>query len=189
VMSPAARLPGSRRTPAESQRPAVVSAPDLLEPVVGFRAWRIIEDRLYSPYIPVRWPERVHHARCYPANRALLFGHGWLEEPHSSPHPACKCGIYAEHQPVTDRYFGEFDWAAGIVTVWGRVEVHADGLRAEHAEVQALGIKPGWSARRADGVRRVAAALGVPTVLESDLAAVAGELGAPIPPSLLPRAA
>ena len=165
------------------------AAPDLLEPVVGFRAWRIIEDRLYSPYIPVRWPERVHHARCYPANRALLFGDGWLEEPHGSPHPACKCGIYADHRPVTDRYFGEFDWAAGIVTVWGRVEVHADGLRAEHAEVRALAIKPGWSARRADGVRRVAAALGVPAVLEGDLEAVAGGLGAPIPPSLLPRAA
>jgi hypothetical protein len=75
------------------------------------------------------------------------------------------------------------------VTVWGRVEFHADGLRAEHAEVRALGIKPGWSARRADGARRVAAALGVPTVPEGDLAAVAGELGAPIPPSLLPRAA
>ena len=73
--------------------------------------------------------------------------------------------------------------------MWGRVEVHADGLRAEHAEVRALAIKPGWSARRADGVRRAAGALGVPAVREGELEAVARELGAPIPPSLLPRAA
>ena len=165
------------------------AAPDLLEPVVGFRAWRIIEDRLYSPYIPVRWAEPVHHAECYPANRALLFGQGWLETPHCSPHPDCKCGIYADHRPVTDRYFGEFDWAAGIVTLWGRIEVHADGLRAEHAEVHALAIKAGWSARRAGVVRRAAGALGVAVVAEGDLAATAREVGAPIPPPLVPRAA
>jgi hypothetical protein len=163
-------------------------APDLIGPVVGFRAWRVIEARLYSPYIPLRWAARIQHARCYPANRTLLFGAGWLDEPHESPHAACKCGIYAEHRPVTQRYFGEFDWTAGIVTVWGRIEVHADGLRAEHAEVHALASEPGWSARRKVALRRIAGDLGVEVVDARELEASARTLGDPIPASLRPAA-
>src|SRR4051812_43114604 len=83
------RSPGA----AAAARPGVTAAPDLVQPVVAFRAWRVVDEDLLSPYIPCRWDGPVMHAECYPANRALLFGRGWLAEPHDPPHPECRCGI------------------------------------------------------------------------------------------------
>jgi hypothetical protein len=164
----------------------VSRAPDLAEPVVGFRAWRAIGERLLSPYMPVRWEGRVLHAECLPANRALLFGEGWLAEPHRAPHPACRCGIYAHHRPGAQSYYGEFDWLPGVVTAWGTIEAHADGFRAEHARIEAFGADRRWPERRLARARAIAVRLGVPLVDGRDLAAVADEFGAPVPVSLRP---
>ena len=60
---------------------SLAAAPDLIERVVGFRAWRVIDDRLLSPYIPCRWEGRMMHAECWPANRSLTKGRGWLNRP------------------------------------------------------------------------------------------------------------
>jgi hypothetical protein len=117
----------------------VSAAPDLIAPVIAFRAWRVVGERLLSPIIPVRWEGRVMQAECHPVQQRIMLGHqGWLAEDHPSPHPACHCGIYAYHRPGVRNWFGEFDWVEGIVTVWGRLEAHADGLRAEHARIEAL---------------------------------------------------
>src|SRR5581483_5241779 len=71
--APAPR-PGAAATPAEARAGAgqapVSAAPDLIAPVVAFRGWKVIDDRLLSPYIPVRWEGRVMHAVCHPANRS-----------------------------------------------------------------------------------------------------------------------
>jgi hypothetical protein len=166
----------------------VSAAPDLVEPVVGFRAWRVIEGRLLSPYIPCRWDGPLMHATCYPANRSLLFGRGWLDEPHASPHPACRCGIYAYHRPGTQAYFGEWEWLEGIVTVWGRIEAHATGLRAEHARVEAIGLPGPTEPSRRRSAHAVAERLGVELVGRDELAGAAARYGAPLPPSLLPAA-
>jgi hypothetical protein len=162
----------------------VTAAPDLLDPVVGFRAWKVIDDRLLSPYIPCRWEGRVMHATCYPANRSLLRGEGWLDAPHASPHRDCRCGIYAYHRPGVQAYYGEWLWVEGVVTVWGRLEAHRDGLRAEHARVELLALPGDGERRRAAQV--VAELLGVPTVGAGELPAAAADIGAPLPPSLLP---
>jgi len=156
----------------------VTAAPDLVDPVVGFRAWKIIDDRLLSPYIPCRWEGRVMHATCYPANRSLLRGEGWLATPHASPHRDCRCGIYAYHRPGTQPYYGEFRWVEGIVAVWGRIESHRDGLRAQHARVCALDRRP--------GAAEIAERLGVDLVERDALADAAPRYGAPLPPSLVP---
>lgn len=154
-------------------------APDLIEPVVGFRVWRVIDGRLLSPYIPCRWAGRVMHATCYPANRSLEFGRGWLDTPHESPHRDCKCGIYAYHRPGTHGYVGEWEWVDGIVTVWGRIEAHAAGIRAEHARVEAIA-----DARPAAPV--VAERLGVDLVPRDTLDVTARRYGAPLPIEMLP---
>jgi hypothetical protein len=162
----------------------VTAAPDLVEPVVGFRAWKVIDDRLLSPYIPCRWEGRVVHATCYPANRSLLRGEGWLDAPHASPHRDCRRGIYAYHRPGAQAYYGEWLWVEGVVTVWGRLEAHRDGLRAEHARVELLALPADPARRRAAEV--VAERLGVPTIAAGELPAAAAGIGAPLPPSLLP---
>src|SRR3712207_9027600 len=84
---------------------------------------------LLSPFIPCRWEGRVLHAECYDANRSLVRGEGWLDAPHASPHPACQCGVYAWNRPELRTYHGEGWWCEGVITGWGRVEVHADGWR------------------------------------------------------------
>jgi len=163
----------------------VSAAPDLIEPVVGFRKWRLVGDHLSSPYIPLRWDEPVVHARCYPANRGLLFGAGWLDEPHDAPHPRCKCGIYAWHRPPSPGPLPDPGRVLGAVSLWGRIEVHADGVRAEHARIDALGLVPEVGAAQRGRMAEIAARLGVPLVPERELPSLAR----PLPPSLVPRAA
>jgi hypothetical protein len=156
-----------------------LAAPDLVVPVVAFRAWRIVDGRLLSPYIPCRWDGAVMHAECYPANRTLQFGRGWLDAPHDPPHRDCQCGIYAYFGPGMQAYYGEFDWVEGIVTVWGRLEAHRGGLRAEHARVCALARRP--------EIEAIAGELGVDVVERTDLETAASRYGVPLPPSLVPE--
>ncbi|WP_205695516.1 hypothetical protein [Conexibacter sp. SYSU D00693] len=169
-----------------SAQPAAAVAPDLAGAVVGFRAWRLVGDRLLSPYIPCRWEGRLLHADCFDANRRLQQGRGWLAEPHASPHPDCQCGIYAYHRPGTQAYYGEFDWTEGVVTCWGRIEAHRAGLRAEHARIEALARPPANEPRRRTAVEAVARRLGVELVPRDELEAVAARLGGPLPESLRP---
>ena len=161
------------------------AAPDLIDPVVGFRRWRVVGDHLSSPYIPLRWDEPVVHARCYPANRGLLFGEGWLEEPHHAPHPRCKCGVYAWHRPPAPGPLPDPARVLGAVSLWGRIEVHTDGMRAEHARIDALGLVPELGSAHRRRMAGIAERLGVPLVPERELPGLAR----PVPPTLLPRAA
>lgn len=156
------------------------AAPDLVEPVVGFRAWRLVGGQLLSPYIPCRWEGRTMHAACWPANRVLLKGRGWMAEPHESPHPRCQCGVYAYHRPGVQAYYGEWLWTEGVVTAWGRLEAHRDGLRAEHARIEALALPPRNEAERRAAVQAVAEDLEVPLVPRAELAAQAARHGAPL---------
>lgn len=159
------------------------AAPDLVTPVVAYRAWKVVGDRLLSPNIPVRWEGRVMHAECLPVQRRIMKGapEGWLAEDHVSPHPACQCGIYAYHEPGRRNWFGEFDWVEGIVTVWGRLEAHADGLRAEHARIEAI-------IRRTElpTAERIATRLGCDVVDRADVTETSRRYGAPLPPALRP---
>jgi hypothetical protein len=53
---------------------SLAAAPDLIAPVAAFRAWRVVDDRLMSPYIPCRWEGRdglrAQHARVCALVRA-----------------------------------------------------------------------------------------------------------------------
>jgi hypothetical protein len=167
----------------------VTGAPDLIQPVVGFRKWRLIAGRLTSPYIPLRWEDPVVHARCFPANRSLLFGQGWLDEPHEAPHARCKCGIYAWHSMPPRGPVPDPDRAFGVVALWGRIEVHADGMRAEHAAIKALGHVPELGGDHRRTMEAVAARLGVELVTEHELPAAALRYGAGLPGGLVPLAA
>jgi hypothetical protein len=164
----------------------VTAAPDLVVPVVAFRSWRLAGGRLMSPFIPCRWRGRVMHAACYDANRALTRGVGWLDEPHDSPHQACQCGIYAYHTPGPRSWFGEAYWCEGVVSTWGRLVVHTDGFRAEHARVEALAVPDGLERRGAEHVQRAAGALDVPVIAHEELEDFAARLGGGVPAALRP---
>jgi hypothetical protein len=163
-----------------------VTAPDLAAPVVAFRSWRLAGALLVSPFIPCRWEGPVMHAACYDANRGLTRGVGWLDRPHESPHADCRCGIYGYHTPGPRSWFGEAYWCEGVVSAWGRLVVHADGFRAEHARVEALAVPDGLDRFGPAQVRAAAAALEVPVIPQAELAAFADALGGGVPAALLP---
>jgi hypothetical protein len=133
--------------------------------------------------------EPLVRALCFPANRSLLFGAGWLDEPHSAPHPLCKCGIYAWHRVPPFAAIPDPDRAFGVVALWGRLEVHEDGMRAELAAIRALGYSPQLGERQRRTMRSIAERLGVELVEERLLAEVARGYGGPVPAELLPAAA
>ena len=126
------------------------------------------------------------HAACFDANRRLTRGVGWLAEPHASPHEACQCGIYAYHTPGPRSWFGEAYWCEGVVSAWGRLVVHDDGFRAEHARVEAIAVPPSVQGYGAAQVQRTADALGIPLVPHTDLESFAAGLGGGMPTTLLP---
>ena len=157
-------------------------APDLIEPIVGFRYWRIFADgELSSPYFPVRWPERTLRAEC----RRFRSAEDLLGVAHAAPEPSCGCGIRAYHAPTAQFSKVDFRGVSGIVTVWGRVEFDRDGMRAEHAQVEALGLYSRWTNRHRQAVLEVADNLGVDVVDLGDLEAAAADYGATPPASLL----
>jgi hypothetical protein len=109
------------------------SVPDYLEPIVGWRVWRVISWRgqklLSSLFNNVVWfPETRLDASCFSSARLCL---------HSSPDERCGCGIYAAHNDA-------ISWNAvctrslrpvviGRVHLWGRVIEAERGWRATHA--------------------------------------------------------
>lgn len=162
-------------------------APDLIEPVVGFRSWRTLDGHISSPYVPVRWRDPVLHAVCHQS--VASSGQGFLVGPHRAPHPDCRCGIYAYHQPPHRFAKIDFRTVPGIVTLWGRIEVHRGGMRAEHARICALAFFEGWGGRQKRAADEVAANLSVPLVGYDDMQEAARQFGSSLPDSLLPEAA
>lgn len=163
------------------------SAPDLIQPVVGFRKWLLVGDELLSPLARTPWDGAPMQAQCLP--RPSWVGRNWhLVPPHSgpAPDPACACGIYAlfaPHRPWGPR--GP-SLVPGAVVLWGRIEVHDGGMRAECARIVALALPSFYSPSGMAAVRRVAERLRIEAVPARRLQAAAQRHGRPLPPALLP---
>ncbi len=160
-------------------RPISVSdgaAPDLVDPIVGFRQWRLSEGALWSLYSGVRWSTAELRATCSAGRH----------DPTLAPSKGCSCGIYACYDPCPlMASAGTPDFVAGAVVVWGRVEVHATGMRAEHARIVGLEQPLTFGGKRRE-LDSVAEHLSVPVVPHSRLAAVATAHGLPLDPCLRP---
>jgi hypothetical protein len=148
--------------------------PDLVGPVVGFRNWRILDGVLTSPYSGVAWQEPVLCATCL-RNRE-----------HEAPHPGCDCGVSAYHEPQLRFSTVDFRGVSGIVTLRGRVEVHADRVRGEFARLEALALYARSSWRQRHAVTAVAAELGVELIDLNEQAEAARRYGTRLAASPLP---
>jgi hypothetical protein len=152
-------------------------APDLIEPVVGFRQWRLGGQGLRSIVCDETWREATLVARC------LAGGHP--EE--AAPATACSCGVHAWYELTPRTASAASDYVAGAVLLWGAIELHATGMRAQHCRIVALALPLSrWGKRRR--VVDVAQRLGVPAVRHRDLRAVARQHGAPVATDLRPAA-
>ena len=170
------------------QRILDAGAPDLIEPVVGFRNWRIFRSgprygELSSPYLPVAWTERFHRAEC----RRRRSAEELLQEAHTAPAPGCGCGISAYRAPTGD--FSKIDYRAvsGIVTVWGAIQVDGEEMRAEVARIEALALYHRWNRSQLEAVRTIADNLGTDLVDLRELGAAASRYGQGLPTSLLAK--
>lgn len=150
-------------------------APDLVCAVIAFRQWRLRGSELWSTQAPDRWEPGVHTARC---DRSAAHG--------PAPANGCTCGIHAWYDPPPrGASAATADLVAGAVAVWGLVELHAHGLRAQHATVVALALPFSRGAKR----RRLLAAaesLEVPAVPAHRLREAAQPYGEVIPAAMRP---
>ncbi|MEA2256335.1 MAG: hypothetical protein QOG35_2380 [Solirubrobacteraceae bacterium] len=149
-------------------------APDLIRAVIGFRQWRLRGcSELWSLRTEERWERGLLVARC-------------ADETHHAPEHACTCGFYAWYAPPPrGASAATADLVAGAVALWGQVELHPQGMRAERAMVVALALPMSWGAKR----RRIlaaAAALEVPAVPARRLVRTALSHGELIPPKMRP---
>jgi hypothetical protein len=154
------------------------SAPDLVHPVVGFRLWRVDDAGLWSLYHDERWSRGRQTARCAAGRLAQ----------HDEPSPAhsCTCGIYAWYEPCPRlAWAGSDTLVGGAVVLWGRMELHGTGMRAQHAMVVALALPLTHGAKRRRIVS-VAESLEADTVPARRLIATAKRHGEPIPCELKP---
>jgi hypothetical protein len=152
------------------------SAPDLVEPVVGYRQWRLAGGALSSLYSDVQWPTAELRAYCTTG----------AHDPADVPSSGCSCGVYAYYDPCPRTASAiTRDFVGGVVVLWGRVELHATGMRGEHARVVALEL-PLSRGRKWRHLVEVADRLGVPAVPHRELKAVAAEYGVPLQRPLRP---
>jgi hypothetical protein len=154
----------------------VVAAPDLIEPVVGFRQWRVDAQGLKSLHVEERWTTATLESRC------VLDNHPG----GSAPVPGCCCGVYAWYRRVPRlASAGTCDLVCGAVVLWGRIELHCSGMRGQFATIVALALPLTGAAKR-QAVVDVARRLGVPAVPYRAIPGVAATRGLPVPDVLKP---
>jgi hypothetical protein len=153
-------------------------APDLVEPFIGYRYWRIDESVLCSPFMNHRWARGVNAARC-----VLDAGH-----PDPPPGHGCVCGIHAWYRPCPRLGYATRGLVGGAVALWGAVELHATGLRAQYATVVALVLPLAHTGKRRRLVE-IADALEVDVVPARQLTQAALRHGLPVAEGLAPSPA
>jgi hypothetical protein len=154
----------------------VATAPDLIRAVIGFRQFRLVDSELWSYRADYRWMPGVHVATCLADPRP----------PGPVPHKGCTCGFQAWYRPTPrTASIATSDLVGGAVALWGRVELHAHGMRAERASVVALALPFSWGRKRRD-ITAAAEALGIPAVPARQLQRAALAHGDVVPRSMQP---
>jgi hypothetical protein len=157
-------------------------APDLLGPVVAFRDWRIFQGELLSPFTGTLWEEPTLQAVCRPQDPEAL-----LMPPHHAPHPDCSCGISAWLEPSDEASKVNFRAVSGIVSLWGRLEIGEDEVRAESARIECLAMFSGWTDAHKRSVNAIANEFDVDVVDLYELRAAAAAYGSGVPSGLKPH--
>ncbi len=161
-----------------------------MTPAVGYRFWRVDPDdawtrgRLQSPVAETLWPPlETLDAECQtrPGLRLARAGLHRADELRISPEPGCSCGIYAYHDigPMTRALREEPYMFGGAVLCWGRIVIHPEGFRAQHARPLALcrPESPGVLQRTAPLLQHVTSEYAIPLLELKDLVAYASEFG------------
>jgi hypothetical protein len=164
--------------------------------VIGFRAWKLSGHRLEAMTAPDYWGPDVKHATCmlHAVMAKAFVGNVTVgETSHDAPHPGCQCGLYAWHEPSewwTEEPDGELrdPLVYGAVRAWGAVEVHAQGFRAEYAQIAVLAFNEAvMSYRHVRRLQALAGEFGLPLVEAAEIERRSREFGSPVPAELRPK--
>jgi hypothetical protein len=117
-----------------------------VEPIRGWRVWKVTSGRLYSTVFGTLWPERARLvARCGLGGRSSPGG---LRGVHEAPSRGCDCGIYGLKSRADALYLAQqiaqpVLVAVGRVSLWGRVVETERGYRAQYAYIYDLTLLGG----------------------------------------------
>lgn len=158
---------------------------EAIEPIIGYREWILVGDEILSPLARTPWGAEPMKAECLPSCRSAQ-GLWRTASAHSAPAPAagCVCGIYALFTPQRPRGRERLALVRGAVVLWGRIELHRRGMRAEFARIVTLALPS--PRRHAGAVAQVAELLGVAAVRARDLPLAAQAYGDPLEPTIIP---
>ena len=136
---------------------------EVVRPIIGYREWVLVGDEILSPLARTPWDAGPMQAECLPSCREAQ-GLWRTAAAHSGPPPApgCVCGIYALFAPGRSRGRERMAIVRGAVVLWGRIELHRRGMRAEFARIVTLALPS--SHGHTDAVFRVARLLDVEAV-------------------------
>jgi hypothetical protein len=157
-----------------------VGAPDLIRPIIGFRQWRLHDGVLSSVWTDDAWDRGLLRARCRADVCDCCAG------VREAPGPECTCGVYAWHRQVPLGASATRELVAGAVALWGALQIHPTGMRAQFARIVALSL-PLTRGRKRLELAITAGELGINLVPHRQLIAAAMAHGTPIPSSLRPR--
>jgi hypothetical protein len=113
-----------------------------VEPILGWRVWRLRDRGLHSLVVDYRWEPGQNRAVCLTSHRTRCT---------APPGPGCRCGFWvaASSREALSRTCATVEppWQVlGLVAVSGAMVDHgADGLRAERAELRCLCSDRPWS--------------------------------------------
>jgi hypothetical protein len=159
-------------------------APDLTEPLVGFRGWNLDDEYLVGPFKYARWG-RITQAFCdvksWPKHKLI-------------PDEECQCGLYSYFDSGSIHRTGWMGVAyggkiRGAVVSTGRVGLHEHGLRSQKARIVCL-VEEKKSVEYLGGVhefRALASRYNVPVVGPDALEDFAYEYGTPVPDVMMER--
>lgn len=108
------------------------------EPVVGWRIWRVVDERLRAVVWGTPWEPRVRFEAVCRAEPSIFWPDERFPPAHESPGLACECGVYAladrEDAELLAREKVDGDVIAlGRVSLWGSVLEGERGWRGRYA--------------------------------------------------------
>jgi hypothetical protein len=112
-------------------------AEPLIGEIVGLRTFRIDESGMLLPlYSNGAWYDGANTAVCSPPTGHHERG------PHPVPSDDCECGFYAYGTAAAAAQNRHLRYVEAVVSCWGGVVAGTQGVRAEHARIDALWISP-----------------------------------------------
>jgi hypothetical protein len=151
---------------------------DLTGKIIGWRDWTLDAHGTLHPLSMATpdnaWTAGVNEARCCG------------DPTHAAPVHECECGLYARYD-LAGVNGSSLRSISGVILAWGAVELHADGFRAQFAEILCLVCGLDAPVLERMVVEQVADRYGVPVLSQEKAIAQAQEFGRFVPSELRPE--